>query len=47
MGTLIAVFSMFWGIFILAAIWRVVMDLPNILLELKGIRQLLIDIEKK
>ena len=47
MAPVTALISLVVSIFVLIAIWRIVMDLPAILLQLKGIRQLLTDIESK
>lgn len=44
---MLGLFSFVIGIFVLIAIWRIVMDLPKIVTQLKEIRILLIDLVNK
>ena len=47
MGSLIGLFTFIIGVFFLVAIWRVVMDLPEIRRLLKDIKLLLISQKEK
>lgn len=47
MGSLITLFAFIISVFFLIAIWRIVMDLPKIVTQLKEIRILLISQKEK
>jgi len=47
MGSILVLFTFVIGVFCLIAIWRIVMDLPKIVIHLKEVRILLIDLKER